>query len=162
MADKKEDGWTITVTQALPDCPSVYAAWERIATQTKWQEWRSESPMRGNNVVTTTTAVEPLHSNDEYTVRVSPFMSIQCRVLESSAEEEDTMVFDAEGKALCGLVKARFRFTMFQENGLVMARAQEHMDASCSFLSPSKEVLENEHRHTLKDLNQSFVSQTAS
>jgi hypothetical protein len=45
--------WTVTVTEPLPNCPSIAAAWERIATQTKWGEWRSESKMRGKDVTTT-------------------------------------------------------------------------------------------------------------
>ena len=44
--------WTVTVTEPLPDCPSVAAGWERIATQTTWGEWRSESTMRGKDVTT--------------------------------------------------------------------------------------------------------------
>ena len=68
------------------------------------------------------------------------------------------MVFDATGVALGGIVKARFRFVVFRdEDGVVTACAQEKI-MSLSFLAPSKETLENEHRHTFKDLNESFRS----
>ena len=67
------------------------------------------------------------------------------------------MVFDAVGVALGGLVRARFRFTVFRDDdGGVMARAQERI-ASLPFVGPSKETLANEHRHTLRDLNASFL-----
>lgn len=60
--------WTITVTEPLPNCPSVQAGWERIATQTNWGEWTSEGKMRGKDVTTTVVppAVEPLKTGDEY------------------------------------------------------------------------------------------------
>lgn len=156
--------WMITVTEPLPDCPSVRAAWERVATQSKWGEWRSESKMRGPNVTTAIVppATEPLQAGDEYVVRVGNFMKINCSVVESSsrdsaADEHGEMVFDAVGVSLGGLVRARFRFTIFSgEDGVVMARAQERID-SLSFLVPPKETLENEHRHTFRDLNTSFV-----
>ncbi len=155
--------WTVTVTEPLPDCPSVEAAWERLASQTKWGEWRSESKMRGDDVHVTVVppATEPLESGDGYVVTIGRFMKIHCHVLESSSPgtatgEGGERVFDATGIALGGLVKARFRFTVFQgEAGVVMARAQEKI-MSLSLLAPSKETLENEHRHTFRDLNDSF------
>jgi len=161
--------WTITVTKPLPNCPSVQAGWERIATQTKWGEWRSESKMRGKDVTTTVVppAAEPLKTGDEYLVKVGRFMKIRCRVLESTspdtaAGEGGEMVFSATGVALAGIVNARFRFSVFTgEDGVIMARAQEKV-MSLPLLTPSKEALENEHRHTLKDLNASFRSPSQS
>lgn len=155
--------WNVTVTEPLPDCPSVQAGWERIATQTSWGEWRSASKMRGKGVVTTVVApaTEPLRTGDEYLVRVGRFMTIRCHVLESSSpdlalSEGQEMVFDATGMALGGMVKARFRFTFFTgRDGLVMARAQEKI-MSLALLAPSAETLANEHRHTFRDLNASF------
>lgn len=156
--------WTTTVTEPLPDCPSVEAAWERLATQTRWPEWRSASEMRSADVVTTlvSPATEPLRAGDEYVVSVSRFMRIRCRVLESSVGRtpgpDGEMVFDAVGVALGGLVKARFRFTLFRgHDGTVMARAQEKVD-SPSVFAPKKETLANEHKHTFRDLNASFVA----
>lgn len=157
--------WTVTVIEPLPNCPSVEAGWERIATQTKWGEWRSESKMRGKEVTTTVVppATEPLKTGNEYIVKVGRFMKIRCRVLESpslgtASGEDDGMVFDAMGVALGGIVNARFRFTVFTgKDGMVMARAQEKM-ISLPLLAPSKGSLESEHRHTFKDLNESFRS----
>lgn len=157
--------WTVTVTEPLPDCPGVEAAWEKIATQTGWGEWRSESKMRGTDVQVTVvpSASEPLEIGDEYVVKVGRFMKIRCRVLESSSPGTATgdggeMVFDATGVALGGLVRARFRFTVFRgPDGVIMATAQEKI-MSLSLLAPSKEILENEHRHTFRDLNESFSS----
>ena len=159
--------WMVTVTEPLPDCPSVRAGWERVATQSNWGEWRSESKMRGPNVSTTIVppATEPLQAGDEYIARIGSFLKVHCRVLESSSPasttcEAERMVFDAMGTSLGGLVRARFRFTIFRsEDGVVMARAQERID-SLSFLVPTKETLENEHRHTFRDLNTSFASLT--
>ena len=153
--------WTVTVTEPLPDCPSVAAAWERIATQSTWGTWRSESKMRGPGVTTAVVppATEPLQAGDAYVVNVGRFLTIRCRVLESRGDatgEHEEMVFDATGVALGGLVRARFRFTVFRgDDGVVMARAQERI-ASLPLVGPSKETLENEHRHTLRDLNASF------
>ncbi len=157
--------WTVTVIEPLPNCPSVEAGWERIATQTGWGEWRSESKMRGKEVATTIVppATEPLKTGDAYIVKVGKFMEIRCHVLESSfpgtdSSEDGEMVFDAMGVALGGIVKARFRFTVFRgEEGVVMARAQEKM-ISLPLLAPSRGTLESEHRHTFKDLNNSFRS----
>jgi len=154
--------WPVTVIEPLPNCPGVLAGWERIATQTKWGEWRSESKMRGKEVTTTIVppATEPLKTGDEYIVKVGRFMRIRCRVLESSSPRADAgeMVFDAVGAALGGIVNARFRFTVFKgKDGVVMARAQEKI-FSLSFLVPARKTLENEHRHTFKDLNDSFHS----
>ena len=157
--------WTVTVTQQLPDCPSVEACWEKLATQTTWSEWRSPSKLRGEDIVTTVVppATEPLKVGDEYIVRIARFMRLRCRVLESSspdttAADAGEAVFDATGVALGGIVKARFRFTLFLgEDGVVMARAQERF-MSLSWLAPSRETLEEEHRHTFRDLNESFRS----
>ena len=157
--------WTITVIEPLPNCPSVEAGWERIATQTKWGEWRSESKMRGKEIVTTIVppATEPLNAGDEYIVNVGRLMKIHCRVLESSSlgtasSEDSEMVFDAVGVALGGIVNARFRFTLFEgKDGMVMARAQERI-ISLPFITPTTRTLESEHRHTFKDLNDSFRS----
>jgi hypothetical protein len=121
--------------------------------------------MRGKDVVTTVVppATEPLKTGDEYVAKVGRFMKIRCRVLESSSPgttpaEGGGSVFDATGVALGGIVKARFRFTVFTgEHGVVMARAQEKI-MSLSLLAPSRETLEDEHRHTFKDLNESFRS----
>jgi len=121
--------------------------------------------MRGKEVATTVVppATEPLKTGDEYIVKVGRFMKIRCRVLESSslgaASGEDVeMVFDATGVALGGIVNARFRFTIFRgRDGVVMARAQEKM-MSLPLLTPSKGTLESEHKHTFKDLNDSFRS----
>jgi hypothetical protein len=165
IAAPADVNWTVTITEPLPDCPSVAAGWERIASQTKWGGWRSESRMRGKDVATTLVppATEPLKTGDKYVVRVGIFMKIHCRVLESSSPgaatgKEEELVFDALGVALGGIVKARFRFTVFRdEDGMVMARAQEKIK-SLPFLTPSKETLESEHRHTFKDLNKSFLS----
>lgn len=155
--------WTVTVTEPLPDCPSVEVCWEKLATQTTWGEWRSASKMRGKDVVTSLVppAMEPLAKGDEYVVRVGRFMRIRCRVLESSGGDPtaagEAAVFDAMGVALGGLVKARFRFTVFRgEDGVVMGRAQERI-MSLSLLAPAIETLEAEHRHTFRDLNASFL-----
>jgi hypothetical protein len=156
--------WMVTVTAPLPDCPSVEAGWKRIATQSTWGEWRSESKMRGSNVITTVVppATEPLQAGDEYVVKVGRWMRIRCRVLESSSPdaprgEHGEMVFDATGTALGGLVRARFRFTVFRSaSGTIMARAQEKI-ISLPFLGPPKETLEREHQHTFRDLNKSFL-----
>ena len=123
--------------------------------------------MRGKEVSTTVVApaVEPLKTGDEYIVKVGRFLKIRCRVLEASfpgtaTEKEDEMVFDVTGVGLGGIVNARFRFTVFRgKDGVVMGRAQEKI-RSLPLLSPSKEILENEHRHTLKDLNDSLRSTT--
>ena len=157
--------WTVTVTESLPNCPSIAAAWERIATQTKWGEWRSESKMRGKDITTTIVppATEPLKIGDEYIVRVGSFMKIHCRVIESSSPEtvasrDNEMVFDAMGVAMGGLVNARFRFTVFRGgDDVVIARAQEKI-MSLPFLAPSKETLESEHRHNFQSLNESFLT----
>jgi hypothetical protein len=157
--------WTVTVSEPLPNCPSIKAAWERIATQTSWGEWRSESKMRGKDVITMLIppATEPLKTGGEYIVRVGKFMKIHCCVVESSSPgtttgEEGEMIFDGTGVAMGGIVNARFRFTLFRgEDGVVMARAQEKI-MSLPFLVPPKETLESEHRHTFKDLNESFLS----
>lgn len=154
--------WTVTVIEPLPNCPSVEAGWERIATQTRWREWRSESKMRGKEVATTIVppATEPLKTGDEYVVKVGRFMEIRCRVLESSSlgTASGEMVFDAMGVTLGGIVNARFRFTVFRgKDGVVMVRAQEKI-MSLPLLVPSKATLESEHRHTFKDLNDSFHS----
>ena len=156
--------WSVTVTRPLPNCPSIKAGWERIATQTKWGEWRSESKMRGKDVITTVVppATEPLKTGDEYIVRVGRFMKIHCFVIESSSpstvsDKEGEMIFDAMGNAMGGLVNARFRFTVFRgEDGVVIARAQEKI-MSLPFLAPPKDTLECEHRHTFKNLNESFL-----
>ncbi len=164
VAAPTEVNWTVTVTEPLPDCPSVQAGWERIAAQSKWGEWRSESKMRGSDVITTIVppAVEPLQVGDEYVVKIGRSMKIRCRVLESSSPNIATggdaeRVFDAKGVALGGIVRARFRFTIFRgEGGIVMARAEEKI-TSLPFLVPPKETLESEHRHTFRDLNNSFL-----
>ena len=153
--------WTVMVTEPLPDCPSVAAGWERIATQTKWGEWRSESKMRGKGVTISVVppATEPLQAGDEYVVNVGRKLRIRCQVLESAGAatgEDAEMVFDATGVALGGVVRARFRFTVFRgDDGIVMARAQERI-TTLPFLAPSKATLEREHRHTFRDLNGSF------
>jgi len=155
--------WRVTVTEPLPACPSTHAGWARIATQSRWGEWRTESAMRGRDVVTTVVppATEPLRVGDEYLVRIGRWMTIRCRVLESSSPdvptgENDEMVFDAQGTAMAGMVRARFRFTIFRnESGMVMARAQENI-VSLPFFVPSRDLLESEHRHTFRDLNESF------
>ena len=160
-ATPPEVDWTVTVTEPLPDCPSVAAAWERIATQSTWGTWRSESKMRGPDVTTAVAppATEPLRAGDAYVVKVGRFLTIRCRVLASSVDatgQRDEAVFDAAGVALGGLVRARFRFTVFRgDDGVVLARAQERI-ASLPLVGPSKETLANEHRHTLRDLNASF------
>jgi len=164
-ASSADVDWTVTVIEPLPDCPSVEAGWQRIATQTKWGKWRSESKMRGRDVTTTVVppAREPLKTGDKYIVKVGRLMNIRCRVLESSSLGTDIgkdgeMIFDAMGVALGGIVNARFRFTVFRgEDGVVMARAQEKI-MSLPLLTPSKRTLENEHRHTFRDLNDSFRS----
>jgi len=165
IAAPSDVDWSVTVIEPLPNCPNVEAGWERIATQTKWGEWRSESKMRGKEITTTVVvpATEPLKTGDKYIVKVGKFMKIRCRVLESSSlgtvsGKDGAMVFDAMGVTLGGIVNARFRFTVFRgKDGVVMARAQEKM-MSLPWLAPSKMTLENEHRHTFKDLNDSFRS----
>ena len=154
-------GWTVTVTEPLPDCPSIAAGWERLATHTTWGAWRTESAMRGKNVTTTVVppATEPLQTGDEYVVKVGHLLRIRCRVLESTAtpsSEDGAMVFDALGVALGGIVRARFRFTVFRgDDGVLMARAQEKI-TTLPFLTPRTATLASEHRHTLRDLNTSF------
>lgn len=163
-AEPDEVAWTVTVTEPLPHCPNVRAGWERIATQSAWDEWRSPSQMRGESVDVKVVppAVEPLSDGDEYVVKVGRFMTIRCRVLEStgpgasSDDDRADLVFDALGIALGGLVKARFRFTIFVgPDGVVMARAQERI-MSLPVLVPSAQTLASEHRHTLRDLDRSF------
>ena len=163
IAVPTEVDWAVTVTEPLPNCPSVEVGWERIATQTKWGEWRSESKMRGKGVVTTLVppATEPLKVGDEYVVNVGRFMKIRCRVLESSIPPTNAggeMVFDSIGVALGGIVKARFRFTLFRrDDGMVMAKAEEKI-RSWPFLAPSVKTLESEHRHTFRELNKHFTT----
>lgn len=164
-------GWTVVVTETLPSCPSTEAAWTKIATQTRWGEWRTPSKMRSDQVVTTLVppAVEPLqHTGDEYRVQISSngwccTPVIWCRVIESSSstkkEKEETAVFDATGVMLGGMIKARFRFTFFlNDEGVVTGQVQEKIQSFLLpwLLLPPKDVLEEEHRHTLHDLNQSF------
>ena len=74
--------------------------------------------------------------------------------------EDGAMVFDAIAVALGGVVRARFRFTVFRgDDAMVMARAQERI-TTLPFLAPAKETLEREHRHTFRDLNASFLAAT--
>jgi len=166
IAAPTEVNWTVTVIEPLPNCPSVEVGWERIATQTKWGEWRSESKMRGKGVVTTLVppATEPLKVGDEYVVNVGKFMKIRCRVLESSTPSTAAgggMVFDSMGVALGGIVKARFRFTLFRrDDGTILAKAEEKI-RSWPFLAPSVETLESEHRHTFRELNKHFTTPSA-
>lgn len=160
-----EVDWTVTVIEPLANCPSVEVAWETIATQTKWGDWRSESKMRGEGVVTTLVppSTEPLTTGEEYVVSVGRFMKIRCRVLEAgpSTTGGEGMVFDSLGVALGGMVKARFRFTLFRgDDGIVMAKAQEKI-RSLPLLTPSVETLESEHRHTFTELNKHFSSTSA-
>jgi hypothetical protein len=95
-------------------------------------------------------------------VRVNRALQIRCRVLASSGGatgEHEEAVFDATSVALGGLIRARFRFTVFRgDDGVVTARAQERM-ASLPLVGPSKENLANEHRHTFQDLNASFLAE---
>lgn len=162
-AAPEDAAWTVTVTETLPDCPRVAAAWERLATQSTWGEWRTTSAMRGPNVTTTVAppAVEPLRTGDAYVVKVGALLRIRCRVVESPGapdDEDGAMVFDATGVALGGIVRARFRFTVFEgHDGVVTVRAQERI-TTLPFLAPRASTLANEHRHTLRDLNQSFVA----
>lgn len=159
--------WSVTVTERLPDCPSVEVAWERLASQATWVEWRSPSKMSGEGVVTTLVppATDPLEAGDEYVVRVNRFIKIRCRVIESSSRPKTAggeRVFDALGMSLGGMVKARFRFTVFDgEDGVVTARAQEKITALPVFIPPV-ETLESEHRHTFKALNASFAAPSSS
>lgn len=162
IADADDVDWVVAVTEPLPECPSVRAAWTRLATQSTWHTWRPPSRMRGKGVTTTVVppATEPLTTGDAYVVRVNRFLTIRCRVLESPSRtptaDDDEMVFDATGVALGGLVRARFRFTVFlDDDGTVMARAQEGMVA-LPMLRPSTATLESEHRHTLRALRESF------
>jgi hypothetical protein len=60
----------------------------------------------------TPTAREPLKTGDEYIVKVGGLMKIVCRVLEASSGKE--MVFDSTGTTSCGLIQARFRFTVWE------------------------------------------------
>ena len=119
--------------------------------------------MRGKDVTTSVVppAIEPLQAGDEYVVQVGRMLKIHCCVLSSSATStggDGEMVFDALGLALGGLVRARFRFTVFRgHDGIVMARAQEKI-TSLPFLAPTKGTLEREHRHTFRDLNRSFIA----
>lgn len=149
--------WTVTVVELLPDCPSPKQAWEKIATQTRWNEWRSESKMRGKGVVTRLVppAQEPLQARDEYIVSVG-IMKIHCQVIDSQNLHSHEWVFDAKARALCGLVKARFRYTFHRnESGVIVAKAQEQIK-SLTCLMPLKSDLEAEHHHTFRDLNASF------
>lgn len=124
--------------------------------------------MRGRKVTTVVVppATEPLTTGDEYIVAVNSVLRIHCRVLESSpagaASREDTsMVFDATGVAQGGIVRSRFRFTVFQaDDRTVMACAQEKITA-LPFVAPSRNTLEREQRHTLTALNPSFLGTSA-
>jgi hypothetical protein len=114
-------------------------------------------------------------------------MSVRCHVLESPGppadgddEDPDEMVFDAAGTSLGGLIRARFRFTVFKSppkgegdgsttaplaaaaaTPVVMATAQERIDSPLRFLVPPARVLEGEHRHTFRDLDASFAPSPA-
>ena len=149
--------WTVTVTEPLPDCPSVEACWEKLATQTTWSEWRSPSKLRGADVITTNRP--PSDGTPQGGRRVrregrevheDPLSGARAVLSGYHRARWREAVFDATGVALGGIVKARFRFTVFRgEDGVVTARAQERMRiAWSSVLAPSRETLEDEHRHT--------------
>jgi hypothetical protein len=108
-----------------------------------------------------------VQAGDDYVVKVGRWMTVRCRVLEStspgaSTREPDEMVFDAQGTALGGIVRARFRSTVFRDTGgVVMARAQERI-VSLPFLVAPKETLEREHRQTFRDLDASLLPEVVS
>jgi len=135
------EDWTVTLTEILPNCPNVQAAFEKLATPTQWDKWRPPSPLRSakerTTIVSSSTAdstntnktdgathsaSEPLSCGDEFVVHVDPWMKVVCRVVESSAplsqehktkkSDATTRVYATTARALGGLVQAHIRFTV--------------------------------------------------
>lgn len=76
-------------------------------------------------------------------------MKIGCHVLESSSGKE--IVLDSIGTTCCGLILARFRFTVLGKGRGRYCQGPGKNKGSPPCFAPSAPALKIMHRHTFKD-----------
>ena len=155
VEDNKSNYWTVEVIEPLPHCKSAKAAYDILASPTKWKEWRSSkvaqiksSPAPGVS--------EPVGQGDEWYFHPTFFMTFSNRALEARVED-DLAVLDVQGNGFCGCCIARLKFTVYQnDKGEWMGKAQEkHIKGKWMF--PSHDVIEGEHRTMYQELDKVFA-----
>lgn len=149
-----EVDWLVTVEEPMPDCPDCQAAFAKIASPSKYGDWRSSLVAKAK-VTIVPPAVEPMKTDDEMKSRFGCITS-SATVVESKSTEDDC-VFDIFGQCCCGLAKGRLRFEIYKKDGVVTGKVQEKQ-YGCSCLLPPKGTVEKEHRTMLKELNDTFKS----
>ena len=153
MLSANKEEWTVEVDVPLPHCPSAQAAYEKLASPTKWKEWRSSEFVKikcqaGKGVS------EPVKTNDEWFFY--PFIfTFTNKAIEAEATD-DTAVMDAVGRGLFGLMHARLRFDVYKnDKGEWMGKAREkHMRGRWMF--PKDDVIRGEHRTMFQELDKLF------
>ena len=154
--------WLLDVTEPLPNIDSIPKAHELLASPSKLKDW---SVMDFVPHISRIDGLErePVQTGDDFCVKSGP-VSASAHVIESSSTNDGggAAVYDTVSQALCGWMKNRVRYDLFQQKQendgttLVMGRVREVKPGLAGYLTPKKQNLETMHRDNLQALNKAF------
>jgi hypothetical protein len=147
------EDWDVEFTMELQDCLSIELAFSRVASPSKMKDWTTMDFARSSFITLPDGMEEPLKQGDEYLLTVGPLTGIaKVSLLETSATR---CVFEVSGSMLWGMVKNKFRTTIYQKEGAIYGRTQEKFVKGRP-LANGDDYVRKQHETLLRDLNRVF------
>jgi hypothetical protein len=152
----KKKGRTISVSAAIPNFPNAAAVYEKLASPSKWKEWRSKK--HSIKLLGGTETKEPLEKDAEFIFGMG-IMRCTLKVLDcsgSSTTDGALLLFhECGGSFWFGLGKAHMRTEIATDNdGVVTVTVTE---TQSGMIKPPEKEMREANETMLKDLNISFV-----
>ena len=145
------ENWYVEATHPLPNLPSIDEAYIKLASPSKWIEWRSSDFAKGKNTALDG-AKEPFKQSNKNQVKLGP-ITITIEYTEVT-KTSDELIIDTIGTAFFGFMKSRLRFHIYKDlqTGKFVGKAQEN-PTSMKWIFPSPKKIEMEHVTMFKELD---------
>lgn len=148
--------WLVSCSGPIPNCKTLEAAFDRLASPSKTHGWCSNDFGKFKIALGGSTT-EPLKENDRFSISIIGPLKMSALVTQSGEIEEGTFVYEVVGSALFGMIKNRFRSTLFKDNtGIIMLKTQEVFHSG-GFMVNSKEHVMEQHDTFIKEFNESWA-----
>jgi hypothetical protein len=147
----------VSCSGSIPDCRNLQTAFDRLASPSKTHEWCSNDFSKFK-ITLDESITEPLKEGDTFSINIAGLLKSSALVTQSGETEKGIFVYEVVGSALLGIIKNRFRSTLFKDdNGVIMLQTQVVFLYGGLFLVNSKDHVMQQHQLMIKEFNESWV-----